>query len=43
MNSDSYVPLLSRNIRKFSITLIFRRFTEKIILVVISLIDSNLF
>jgi hypothetical protein len=43
MNRDSCVLVLSGKLRKLSITFVFRRFTEKIVLVVISLIDPNLF
>jgi hypothetical protein len=40
-NSDSYVLVLSGKVRKLSITFVFRRFAEKIVLVAISLIDPN--
>jgi hypothetical protein len=43
MNSDCCVLILYGNLRKFSITFVFRCFTEKMVLVVISLIDPNLF
>jgi hypothetical protein len=42
-NLDSCVFVLSRNLMKLSIPFVFRSFTEKIILAVISLIDPNIF
>jgi hypothetical protein len=43
MNSDSYVLVLYGKLMKFSTTFEFIRFSEKIFLVVIIVIDPNLF